>query len=105
LVQSAQRGCKLFVDRDGKKIAVASGTIILPVNPDETIHTRPLPHDHAKVTVDEFVPGEEDTPLPVPNDELTTIISVVGSSTAWPMGMIAIDQVKIVCYYYNFLYL
>lgn len=89
--------------RDGKKVEVASGTINVPVNCEETIHTRPLPPDHARVMVDEVVPGEENTSLPVPHEDMPTIISAVGSSTAWPMDLISIDQVKNAYYYYNFL--
>ena len=65
------------------------GTIHVPVVPGGTIHNRPMPPDHARVTVDGVRDADFlELPLPVPNGEQLTLGSVLGSFTAWPMPMI-----------------
>ena len=82
---------------------MARGTIHVPVAQGGNIHNKPIPLDHARVTVD----GIQDAafiglPLPVPTDEQPNLGSVVGSFTVWSMPMILTDPVEVYCYY-NFL--
>jgi hypothetical protein len=83
---------------------VALGTIHVPVVPGGTIHSGPMPPDHARVMVDGIKDADFiDHPLPVPNDEQATLQDALGSFTAWPMSMISIGPDE-VYYYYKFLY-
>jgi hypothetical protein len=94
------------VVRDGVKHEVAIGKINLPVKTGIVIHGMPVPDDHARVTVDACHPDEDDTLLPVPNGELVTLRSAIGSYIAWPMALISLeDQVTNLYYYYNLFYL
>ena len=84
---------------------MARGTVRVPVVQGGTIHSRPMPPDHARVTVDAIEDADFiDLPLPVPNGEQLTLGSVLCSFTAWPMPMILIGSVEVYCYY-KFLYL
>jgi len=84
---------------DGKTHIVAVGTIRVPVVPGGTIHCKPIPPDHARVTVDGIQDADFiELPLPVPNDDQLTLGSVVGSFTAWPMAMILTGSDEV--YYY-----
>ena len=79
---------------------MARGTIRVPVVQDRTIHSVPVPPDHARVSMDGLVDFDfMEIPLPVPNGEQTTLGSVLGSFTAWPMSMILIGSAEVYCYY------
>ena len=80
--------------RDGQKIQVAVGTIYAST----VIHSRPVPPGHARVMVDDYATDEDETPVPVPNDEVTTIRLARSSFTAWPKDMISLDEVKMLAY-------
>jgi len=70
-----------------------------PVVPGGTIHTVPMPPDHARVMVDGVVDAEFfGIPLPFPVGEQEVIENVIGSFAAWPMSLIltGLDEV----YYY-----
>ena len=75
---------------------MARGTIHLPVVQGGTIHSRPMPPDHARVTVDAIEDADFiELPLHVSNDEHFTLGSVLGSFTAWPMSKILIGSVEV----------
>ena len=96
--------CRLQADVGRNTHVVARGTIHLPVVQGGTIHSRPMPPDHARVMVDAIEDADFlELPLHVPNDEQLTLGSVLGSFTAWPMSKILIGSVEVYCYY-NFLY-
>jgi hypothetical protein len=78
---------------------VARGTIHVPVVQGGSIHGRPMPPDHARVTVDGIQDADfVNLPLPVPNGEQLTLASVLGSFTAWPMSMILTGLDEVYCY-------
>ena len=85
--------CKLHLVRDGQKIQVAVGTIN-PSLQGTVIHHRPILPGHVKVMVDDYVAGEDDTPIPVPNDEVETLRLARSSFIAWPKDLISLDEVK-----------
>ena len=96
--------CRLQADVGGNTRVVARGTIHVPVVQGGTIHSRPMPPDHARVMVDAVEDADFlELPLHVPNDEQLTLQSALGSFTAWPMSKILIGPVEVYCYY-NFLY-
>ena len=83
---------------------MARGTIHVPVVQGGTIHSTPMPPDHARVSVDAIEDADFiELPLPVPNGEQLTLGSVLGSFTPWSMSMILIGSVEVYCYY-KFLY-
>jgi len=96
--------CRLLADVGGNTRVVAIATIHLPVVQGGTIHSRPMPPDHARVMVDAIQDADFlELPLHVPNDEQLTLASVLGSFTAWPMSKILTGPDEVYCYY-NFLY-
>ena len=98
-VQEAEIKCRLMMEKGEDKVVVAHGTMRAPVVPGLTIHTVPMPPDHARVTVDGVVDADFlDTPLPFPIGEHEVIQEVLGSFAAWPMSLIltGLDEV----YYY-----
>ncbi|XP_078156983.1 uncharacterized protein LOC144552847 isoform X3 [Carex rostrata] len=76
-----ERKCKLHLVRDGQKIQVAVGTIYASLE-GTVIHGRPVPPGYARVMVDVYVAGEDETPIPVPNDEVVTLRLARSSFTA-----------------------
>lgn len=60
-------------------------------NNSVTIHSRPLPADHLKVTI--TIPIENDTELPVQieDKDIFTILDVVGTYVAWPSNLIKLQ--------------
>ncbi|XP_078154757.1 uncharacterized protein LOC144550645 [Carex rostrata] len=42
--------------------------------------------------VNDYVAGEDETPVPIPNDEVETLHSAGSSFTAWPKDMISSDE-------------
>ena len=67
------------------------GTIHFPFVTGGTIHSRPMPPDHARVMVDGIKDADFiDLPLPIPNGEQETLKDTLGSFTTWPMSMILI---------------
>ena len=83
---------------------MAVGTIRVLVVQGGTIHSKPMPPDHARVTVDAIQDADFiELPLHLPNGEQLTLGSVLGSYTAWPMSMILTGSVEVYCYY-KFLY-
>jgi hypothetical protein len=89
-----ERSCRLHLVRDGQKIEVAVGTIYAGT----VIHGRPVPPGHARVMVDDYAAGEDETLVPVPNDEVATLRLARSSFTAWPKDMISLDEVKMLAY-------
>lgn len=65
--------------------------------PGDTLHNRPLPLNHVRVSVDVIFEGS--APLPVPNEdaELFSVENAVGTCVAWPINLIQFDLV--VCNY------
>ena len=92
-----ERRCKLHLVRDGQKIQVAVGTIYAS-SKGIVIHGRPVLPGHARVMVDDYVAGEDETLVPVPNDEVVTLRSARSSFTASSKDMISLDEVKMFNY-------
>ncbi|XP_057446635.1 uncharacterized protein LOC130738591 [Lotus japonicus] len=61
--------------------------------PGDTLHNRPLPLNHVRVSVDVIFEGS--APLPVPNEdaELFSVENAVGTCVAWPINLIQFDLV------------
>lgn len=60
----------------------------------DTLHGRPLPKGHIKVSIDIALEPNVPLPIPIDDDDMMTIGQAIGTFVAWPMNFIQIcDEV------------
>ncbi|GER32294.1 hypothetical protein STAS_08351, partial [Striga asiatica] len=58
----------------------------------ETIHTRPLPIDHVKVSLEVAFEPNALLPVPVDDEELITVRDAIGTFVAWPKNLVFVNK-------------
>jgi len=91
------RQCELLLEGDMLPQVVAIGKVYEETT---TLHNVPLSPDVAKVTVERVrVP---DARVPLPSDEVTTVVNAFQTSVAWPKHLIRImpEPLVIISFHY-----
>ncbi|GER34281.1 lipid-transfer protein [Striga asiatica] len=58
----------------------------------ETIHTRPLPIDHVKVSLEVAFEPNALLPVPVDDEELITVRDAIGTFVVWPKNLVFVNK-------------
>ncbi|XP_014493412.1 uncharacterized protein LOC106755715 [Vigna radiata var. radiata] len=58
----------------------------------DTLHGRPLPKGHVKVSIDIALEPNVSLPIPIDDDDMMTIGQAIGTFVAWPMNFIQISD-------------
>ncbi|XP_022631898.1 uncharacterized protein LOC106778383 isoform X2 [Vigna radiata var. radiata] len=58
----------------------------------DTLHGRPLPKGHVKVSIDIALKPNVSLPIPIDDDDMMTIGQAIGTFVAWPMNLIQITD-------------